>query len=414
MRIALALNGSTTTTTNYLSWTPSPCEVRLSDMGGAAAPVTVRLRNQRTGVGGQVIFYESPSSEPTDEFELQLPQDGAPTQLWLGGKHGYPSVADSDGAIEVVDAQTGAVLATTPLMVRIRKDANILTPAERSRFLSALAELNDKGQGRFNELRDMHRETVEAEAHGGPAFLPWHRAYMLDFERELQAFDSSVALPYWNFQLPAPNVFHPDFMGAPDGTSTPVLSSTNPLVYWRTDGGARIRRAPRFTPSGKPALRTDAQTLAWGDDYRRFWFGMEDDPHGFAHTSFRGDIARPDTAPMDPLFFLLHTNVDRLWASWQVLNGRWDAASRDTYPFQGSAGATSTIRVGHNVEDTMWPWDASTASPRPSTPPPGGALAPSPVVTAPGAVPTVRSMIDYQGRMHPENRLGYDYDDIPY
>ena len=44
---------------------------------------------------------------------------------------------------------------------------------------------------------------------------------------------------------------------------------------------------------------------------------MEIDPHGSAHTSFDGPINLVPTAVRDPLFFMLHANVDRLWAKWQ-------------------------------------------------------------------------------------------------
>lgn len=410
MKTALALNGGTTATTNYLTWSPSPCEVRLVENGGAGGPVTVRLRNQRTDVGGQVVFYAQLPGEPADELEIDLPADGGAVEIYVGGKYPHASIADGDAAIEMVQSASGAVLSVTPLMVRIRKDANLLTPGERLRFLEALGKLNNKGQGRFNELRDMHRASVEDEAHGHPGFLPWHRAYMMDFERELQAIDASVALPYWRFERPAPNLFHRDFMGEPDGTGTPRFSLTNPLQYWKTDNGARIVREPYFRPNEAPQLADEVQTMAYGDEFELFR-QLEGDPHGYAHTSFDGDLGAPDTAPMDPLFFLLHNNIDRLWAKWQYQEKRWDASDLRSYPYPGGASGPKWPRIGHNLSDTMWPWNGATAAPRPNDAP-GGALASSPVVAAPGPSPRVGDMIDYQGRLNPAHRLGFDYDDV--
>ncbi|OWK25570.1 hypothetical protein AJ87_08815 [Rhizobium yanglingense] len=37
---------------------------------------------------------------------------------------------------------------------------------------------------------------------------PWHRAYLLDFERALQGIDAEVSLPYWRFDQASPNVFN--------------------------------------------------------------------------------------------------------------------------------------------------------------------------------------------------------------
>ena len=80
-------------------------------------------------------------------------------------------------------------------------------------------------------------------------------------------------------------------------------------------------------------------------------------------TSFGGSISSIGTAAKDPLFFLLHCNVDRLWAKWQRLNGRFDpavAASYDSNPANP---------IGHHLDDTMWPWNGITTPPRPPTAP---------------------------------------------
>ena len=75
-------------------------------------------------------------------------------------------------------------------------------------------------------------------------------------------------------------------------------------------------------------------------------------------------------------------------------------------------------RVGHNLLDTMWPWNGVSGTgaqgDRPPGVPPGGGLAPSSIVTSPPASPTVRDMIDYQGKVNLANRQGFDYDDVPF
>jgi tyrosinase len=65
------------------------------------------------------------------------------------------------------------------------------------------------------------------------------------------------------------------------------------------------------------------------------------------------------------------------------------------------------------LSDTMWPWNGSTTSPRPSFPPPGGGFAADPIVAGPGTSPRVQDMIDYCGAMTPGSTLGFDYDDVP-
>lgn len=133
---------------------------------------------------------------------------------------------------------------------------------------------------------------------------------------------------------------------------------------------------------------------------------MEGNPHGSAHVSFGGFLSSIPTAARDPLFFLLHCNVDRLWAKWQKTKNRFNdsvAASFDS----------SSTSIGHRLNDTMWPWNGITTPPRPPTAP-GGNLATSPFVAAPGPSPRVRDLIDYQGAINPLNRQGFDYDDVPF
>jgi len=290
-------------------------------------------------------------------------------------------------------------------MVRIRKNANLITAAERDRLVSAFAQLNNQGLGRFADFRDMHTAVSSPQAHGAPGFLPWHRAYLLDLERELQAIDPTVALPYWRFDQPAPNIFTLNFFGTSDPLGTVQFSPTNPLQFWRTDGVTGINRRPFFsTAAAPPGLLNEAGTLGLGNLYRLFR-GMEGDPHGLAHTSFGGSISSIPTAARDPLFFLLHCNVDRLWAKWQQQFKRFDPALAAAYD------SNPTNPIGHNLPDTMWPWNGVTGGTRPPTAP-GGAMASAPSATAPGPKPRVRDSLDYRGLVNSVARLGFDYDDV--
>jgi tyrosinase len=56
-------------------------------------------------------------------------------------------------------------------------------------------------------------------AHQGPAFFPWHRELLLQFENDLQAIDSTVTIPYWDWTDNSSWPFTPDFVGS-DGDDT--------------------------------------------------------------------------------------------------------------------------------------------------------------------------------------------------
>ncbi len=213
-------------------------------------------------------------------------------------------------------------------------------------------------------------------------------------------------------------------MGRSGPTGTVTFSPTNLLRQWRTDGALGISRRPQVDVRGVGArVSGQALTLAMGGLRPNAVFDtgplvvggfdeMEGDPHGNAHTSFDGWLRSASTAPRDPLFFLLHCNVDRLWALWQWFNDRFDGTRANTYFFRGAAGPGGAL-IGHNLRDTLWPWNNATTPPRPNTAP-RTPFPSTPTAVAPGPSPRVGDMIDYQGFRNPASDMNFAYDDVPY
>jgi tyrosinase len=406
MNVELQINNSTSARAQFVSWAPSPCRIRVTNPAGALTPtVSIRLSFVSGGAtGGAVVFRRGTTGAFSSTLTLTVPINGTSVPFFVAGKFGQPSSNNDDVRI---DARFGtSLVGSVKIMVRIRKNANNLTAGERDRLVVAFAQLNNQGAGRFADFRDMHTNVSSPQAHGAPGFLPWHRAYLLDLERELQNIDPSVALPYWRFDQPAPNIFTREFFGVSNASGTVQFNPGHPLLFWRTDGVPGIDRLPFFNTAGAPpGLRTEAQTLALGNAYPAFRT-MEFNPHGSAHSSFDGFISGIGTAARDPLFFLLHCNVDRLWAKWQRQFGRFNPAVAASYDGSGNP-------IGHNLPNTMWPWNGITGPPRPPTAP-GGAMASSPCVSAPGPQPRVSDPLDYQGTVSAASRMGFDYDDVPF
>src|SRR4029450_4890571 len=96
----------------------------------------------------------------------------------------------------------------------------------------------------------MHVSAADLEEHGNVGFLPWHRAYILDLERELQAIDPSVALPYWRFERPAPNLLTRQVMGVSNAVDRVEFTAGHPFGTWRTDGALGITRSASSAPGG--------------------------------------------------------------------------------------------------------------------------------------------------------------------
>jgi tyrosinase len=276
----------------------------------------------------------------------------------------------------------------------------------------------------------------------------------LHLERFLQAVDPSVTIPYWKYDVPAPNVLHEDFMGRtganapiPEETNA-VFSASNPLAGWLAPGVASggIRRRPRYnqvtespanTPPGNNNAITDAAALASGTNFTDILEPYEANTHGPAHTnSGRGGswINDLDLAVRDPLFFLLHANVDRLWSRWQWLNNRFDptATNPDNALVYDRQGLFPTVapfgadRIAEYADETMWPWNGkinsenpgTTLDDRPATAPGGAFPQVTGVLFSPVGNPRVKDLVDYRAdRLFTtsiSSGFGFAYDDTPY
>jgi len=420
MKVEIEINDSPQAAARYLTWAWSPCRIRVTDPAGiTGTSAAVRLDQTALSGGGSIRFASTATGAGAATHSLSVPRDGTTVSFFVRGL----TASTADPGVQITARQTGATasVGTVSLMVRIRKDATTLTNGERDRLIAALAQFNNQGLGRFADFAGTHVSAGSLEAHGRPGFLPWHRAFVLDLERELQAIDRSVAMTYWRFDRPAPALFTPQFMGRGTfngpGTTQVTFAATNPLRFWRAGPAPGITRDPAFNVGGaSPGPLSQAAALALGNPgalYRNFRRlesplpGTQHDYHGMAHVSFSGPIDSIPTAAQDPLFFFLHCNVDRLWAVWQKQQGRFDVAVAAAYET-----AAPPHRVGHNLGDTMWPWNGVTTPPRPNFAL-GGTLASSPCVSAPGPKPQVSDCFDYQGAIKLSNNMGFSYDDVP-
>ena len=311
-------------------------------------------------------------------------------------------------------------------MVRIRKNVNSLTTDERNRYLEAVRDVHQT-YNFYMLFRNSHSQTniADLQAHSGSAFMAWHRAFVLHYERLLQSSDPSVAVPYWHFDQSSPFMFSPDFYGSNSSGNLVTLNGTNPLVTWNIPGQAiGIRRKTPYGDAGIPSsvtttttgVATEMATLSLGMNYVDFK-RMESTTHNGAHNNSGNTISwiagSRANAPLDPLFYSLHGNIDRLWAKWQWTNDRFDGTQESSYDRQGSftAPVIAGQRLGQYVDDTLWPWDNVTGgtgmAERPATAP----LTPFPIVLgglSPGNKPTIKSLIDWR-------LLNFGYDDFfPY
>ena len=261
-----------------------------------------------------------------------------------------------------------------------RKNLARLTVAERRAFTDALLQM--KANGDFDTYVDIHAG-AGGHGHSGPAFMSWHREFVLRFERDLQAIDPTVHLPYWDWTADNLNsagteslIWRDDLMGGPGQPGTGAVTD-GPFAAW----GLVRSSFNVFQSPGTGGLITTAMN---NPSYSAFRPGVEG-PHGGAHVWVGGFVASVANAPRDPVFWLIHCNVDRLWAEWIDRH----EASPGFAPYAPVSGGAQ----GHNLGDTMWPWNGTTSP-----------FGQSPWVVTPENV-TAADLLDHVA-------LGYQYDTL--
>ncbi len=253
---------------------------------------------------------------------------------------------------------------------RCRKNQALLTAAEKSRFVNAVLAL--KANGVYNTFVQNHINAMTS-AHRGSAFLPWHREFLNRFELELRKIDAQVTLPYWDWTVDnsgASSIWNADFMGGngrpADGvvTTGPFAFSTGnwPLAF----DGPRLRRQFGVSIGSLPTPADVANAMAesvydvapWNasasSGFRNRLEGWINGPqlHNRAHVWVGGSML-PMSSPNDPVFFLHHCFIDKLWADWQRTH------PGVAYPAVGPA-------VGHRLNDPMSPFSKPGAPVRPA------------------------------------------------
>jgi hypothetical protein len=181
-------------------------------------------------------------------------------------------------------------------------------------------------------------------------FFPWHRMYLYFFERIVRAAVVSAggpddfALPYWNYDQPNPRNMLPEpfrQQTLPDGSANPLYVAPPGRVTALNNGTAGL--SPQATSSSAAMNLTnftdDPSSFTTFGGSRRppehfalpaFMGQLENQPHNAVHGAIGGGVAGqcggglmsdPWCAALDPIFWVHHAHIDRLWDEWLARGG---------------------------------------------------------------------------------------------
>jgi hypothetical protein len=248
----------------------------------------------------------------------------------------------------------------------IRRNIATVSQQERDRFRDAIIALNNNkqfpgsrtdfpagGVSYWFKQDEIHQAT---HVHGTPAFLAWHRELCNRFEAMLREVDPDLSLHYWDWNQDPTPLFTANFMGSAQGdVAAPWLGAglynpnPNPADNYRDNNihGLQNRSGntsyqlhsnpadppktlTRNTQAGAPPVGTSNFDNAYwatdtdfmnATDFPAFDALMQGHAHFHAHDWIGGNLSDPHMSFRDPFVFLLHSNVDRLWATWQTQAG---------------------------------------------------------------------------------------------
>lgn len=149
--------------------------------------------------------------------------------------------------------------------------------------------------------------------HNTTFFMSWHRMYLCFFERILRkaSGNPNFGLPYWNYSdsADANARFLPSAFRSPANATNPLYDSTR---------SAALNAGTGQLSAGAVSL---ASVLPGPVGFYPFSGNINGTPHGVVHGSIGGDMGLFETAGLDPIFWLHHCNIDRLWNKWLAGGG---------------------------------------------------------------------------------------------
>ncbi|KGG52309.1 hypothetical protein DI09_18p150 [Mitosporidium daphniae] len=172
--------------------------------------------------------------------------------------------------------------------IRVRKEIRDLSPDELSRLHAAIKTLNTRTAGQMRSTWD------------------------LDWSIDSQAPEQSI-------------VFSDAYFGGNGDPSNGGCLSTGPYANWNVSIPQTHCLARSFNGGTKissfvaPVIL--ALIISQSNDFDAFRQAIESTPHAAPHINIGGDM-RTMYSPNDPLFYLHHAYVDKVWYSFQLKNNK--------------------------------------------------------------------------------------------
>ena len=219
--------------------------------------------------------------------------------------------------------------AVTP---RLRRDVQSLDPSDPffAKYADAVAKMHALPGSDPRSWRNQALIHINHCPHGMQSFVHWHRHYILNFELICGEMigDPDFALAYWNWSakngiIPDPfydvNQLNVQFWKDPSNAQSNNWSP-NPVTTIGTRALLKGQGLQDDPESGQDFTQEFIDGIKQATRFPIFTGQLEGSPHNNGHVITGGANGHmvDGMSPLDPIFWLHHCNIDRIWAEWQT------------------------------------------------------------------------------------------------
>jgi len=263
----------------------------------------------------------------------------------------------------------------------------------------------------WNSCQSHTQDPADPDRFRNDLFLPWHRHYLYHFEQMVREVlhDDDFSIPYWN---PA--------SGDPADQSLPAEFREEGPLYNTT-------RFP-WVQAGEPLKMLLGNWISMNALNESFYIDklngnlgfcpqVDINPHFLVHLSTGGDLANGFVRVVnDPLFWVHHANIDRMWESWNRLghenptDPKW-LDRKFTFADRKGQRVDVAVSAVNRLAQLGYEYDNYAQAPKPGSAPvaekspakPNGDAktkqpSPAPAFTLPDGTGKKLSLSQYQGR----------------
>ena len=209
---------------------------------------------------------------------------------------------------------------------RVRREWRTLSSDEQKHYVDVVRQLHD--QGKFEQFGVKHHENWN-NWHSTAYFFPAHRQFILDFENALREIDPEMIVPYWNWAMDSANPSQSPIwqqFSRVGGRCAPELGAN------MFQGKYCVQR---FINESQPLAGDFSDEATLGElindkqDFYAWSSTFEVGPHFNVHFFVGGEAENGSKgtmfthySPWDPIFWLNHAFVDKLFNDWQAKYGK--------------------------------------------------------------------------------------------